>query len=332
MTNKTVKELGEFECIKRINKNLIYRPEFVKLGCGDDAAVYSVPDGFDQVISTDTMVEGIHFLKSTMTPFDVGYRICSVNFSDMAAMGAVPIGFVLSIALPDNLSIDWLENCYDGIREVCKKYSVNILGGDVTGSKQGLVITGTVVGIVKKNRYITRSGAKVGDIVFVTGTIGDSAAGLACLFNKCDNEYLIKKHRRPEPKVEIGQYFSENNINSLNDISDGLSRELNEIAIASNVVIQIDADKIPISNESKLVGMKLNKNPLIWAFNGGEDYELVGSASKEVWEKIKSKKGISKIGFVKSEGEGFVEVLYNGSIKKLPANGYDHFVENDLYK
>lgn len=332
MKNKTVKELGEFECIKRISKNFIYRPEFVKLGSGDDAAIYTVPEGFDQVISTDTMVEGIHFLKSTMSAFDVGYRICAVNFSDMAAMGADPIGFVLSIAMPDELPMSWLESCYDGLREICKKYKVNILGGDITASNQGVILTGTVVGIVKKDKYITRSGANVGDVVFVTGTVGDSAAGLSALINGYSNEYLLKRHRRPEPRIDWGQCLLQNNATSLNDISDGLSRELNEIAVSSNVVIEIDSSKIPISKETECMAKKLGKNPLNWALNGGEDYELVGTVSKENWEKIKLKKGISAIGFVKSKGQSFVEISYNGNIEKLYAKGYDHFVKSDLYK
>ncbi|WP_276873536.1 thiamine-phosphate kinase [Dialister micraerophilus] len=332
MEIKTVKDLGEFACIKKISKNFIYNPKLVKLGSGDDGAVYTVPEGFDQVISTDTMVEGIHFLKSTMSPSDVGYRICTVNFSDMAAMGALPTGIVFSLALPDDLPVNWLEFCYDGIREACKKYNVNILGGDITGSKQGVVLTGTVVGIVKKISYITRSGAKEGDIVFVTGTVGDSAAGLISLLHNCENDYLKKRHTRPEPQIEWGQYFSEVGVNSLNDISDGLSRELNEIAAASNVVIQIDSTKIPISKETCELSEKLGKNSLELALDGGEDYELVGTASKEIWKKIKLKKGITAIGTVKKGIKSSVEILHKGKIKKVAAKGYDHFIKNDLYK
>ncbi|MEE0028677.1 MAG: AIR synthase related protein, partial [Dialister sp.] len=159
---ETVKDVGEFGLIDRIAKDLIYRPELVVIGSGDDGAVYRVPAGYDQVISTDTMVEGIHFIKKTMRPSDVGYKLCASNFSDMAAMGADAIGFVISAALPEQLPVSWVESLYEGIRECCASYRVNLLGGDVTGSPGGVILTGTVVGMVPKGRAVTRSGARFG--------------------------------------------------------------------------------------------------------------------------------------------------------------------------
>ena len=144
---ETVKDVGEFGLIDRIAKDLIYRPELVVIDSGDDGAVYRVPAGYDQVISTDTMVEGIHFIKKTMRPSDVGYKLCASNFSDMAAMGADAIGFVISAALPEQLPVSWVESLYEGIRECCASYRVNLLGGDVTGSPSGVILTGTVVGM-----------------------------------------------------------------------------------------------------------------------------------------------------------------------------------------
>ena len=155
---ETVKDVGEFGLIDRIAKDLIYRPELVVIGSGDDGAVYRVPAGYDQVISTDTMVEGIHFIKKTMRPSDVGYKLCASNFSDMAAMGADAIGFVISAALPEQLPVSWVESLYEGIRECCSSYRVNLLGGDVTGSPGGVILTGTVVGMVPIGRrhWVTR--------------------------------------------------------------------------------------------------------------------------------------------------------------------------------
>ena len=148
MAEKTVKDTGEFGCLRKITHGFINRPEWVKLGSGDDCAVYTVPDGMDELISTDTMVEGIHFTAETMGPCDVGFKLCTSNFSDVAAMGGRPCGFVISAGLPENLPLAWLEACYDGIREACRRYGVNLLGGDITGSPGGIILTGTVTGMV----------------------------------------------------------------------------------------------------------------------------------------------------------------------------------------
>lgn len=325
---KTIADVGEFGLIQSITHDLIYRPELVKLGAGDDGAVYTVPTGYDQVISTDTMVEGIHFLEKTMHPYDVGYKLCASNFSDMAAMGAEPIGFVISAALPASLSCDWVELCYMGIRHCCEEYRVNLLGGDVTGSPKGIILTGTVVGMVPEDQAVKRSGAKVGDLVFVTGTIGDSAAGLAALMKGNAREYplLVSHHRRPKPQIALGTLLREAGASSLNDISDGLSREANEIAKASGVVLEIVEDKIPLCLETKWLGKELRKNPYLWAWNGGEDYQLVGTISLENYEKVRDNKDITLIGqVVEASDTPGVYAVSHGKKVKVAAHGYDHF-------
>ena len=327
MKEKTVTDIGEFGCIRRILKDFIYRPESVKLGAGDDGAVYVIPPGYDQVISTDTMVEGIHFTKETMSFSDVGYRICAVNFSDMAAMGAEPVALVLSLALPKDLPLEDLEDCYHGIRECCRKYSVNLLGGDMTASLGGVILTGTVVGIVPSDRAVKRSGAQVGDVVFVTETVGDSAAGLAAILHQCDTDFpgLTKRHRRPEAQIQLGKILREAGATSLNDISDGLSQELNEIAAASRVIINLDKDKIPLSEETIRLGKHLGTDSLNWAFTGGEDYELAGTISPENWEKIKGGHPVTKIGIVCDKGAGQVFVKSKNEKVLMIPKGYDHF-------
>lgn len=327
MKEKTVTDIGEFGCIRHILKDFIYRPESVKLGAGDDGAVYVTPPGYDQVISTDTMVEGIHFTKETMSFSDVGYRICAVNFSDMAAMGAEPVAFVLSLALPKDLLLEDLENCYHGIRECCRKYSVNLLGGDMTASLGGVILTGTVVGIVPSDRAVKRSGAQVGDVVFVTETVGDSAAGLAAILHQCDTDFpsLTKRHRRPEAQIQLGKMLREAGVTSLNDVSDGLSQELNEIAAASKVIINLDKDKIPLSEETIRLGKRLGTDPLNWAFTGGEDYELAGTMSRKNWEKIKRSHLVTKIGTVCDKGSGQVFIKSKNETVLMIPKGYDHF-------
>ena len=327
MKEKTVTDIGEFGCIRHILKDFIYRPESVKLGAGDDGAVYVTPPGYDQVISTDTMVEGIHFTKETMSFSDVGYRICAVNFSDMAAMGAEPVALVLSLALPKDLPLEDLENCYHGIRECCRKYSVNLLGGDMTASLGGVILTGTVVGIVPSDWAVKRSGAQVGDVVFVTETVGDSAAGLAAILHQCDMDFpgLTKRHRRPEAQIQLGKILREAGATSLNDISDGLSQELNEIAAASKVIINLDKDKIPLSEETIRLGKRLGTDPLNWAFTGGEDYELAGTMSRKNWEKIKGSLPVTEIGIVCDKGSRQVFIKSKNEKVLMIPKGYDHF-------
>lgn len=325
---KTIEDMGEFGLIRSVAHDLIYRPKLVKVGAGDDGAVYVVPDGYDQVISTDTMVEGIHFNEKTMKPYDVGYKLCASNFSDMAAMGAEAIGFVISAALPGNLPYDWVASCYEGIRACCKKYQVNVLGGDVTGSPKGLILTGTVVGMVPCDTAVKRSGAQVGDLVFVTETIGDSAAGLEALLSGKEKEYpkVVARHQRPEPQISLGKLLREAGASSLNDISDGLSRELTEIAKASGVVVEVEENKIPLSEEACRLGQAAGKYPLLWAFNGGEDYELVGTISPSSYEKIKGNTKITIIGrVIASSSDPCVYTIGQAGRRRLAVCGYDHF-------
>lgn len=324
---ETIKDVGEFGLIDRIAKDLIYRPELVVIGSGDDGAVYRVPSGYDQVISTDTMVEGIHFIKKTMHPSDVGYKLCASNFSDMAAMGAEAIGFVISAALPEDLLVSWVESLYEGIRACCSSYRVNLLGGDVTGSPCGVILTGTVVGMVPKGRAVTRSGARFGDLVFATETLGDSAAGLSALLAGLSEEYpsLCERHQRPRPQIKLGSALRAAGATSLNDVSDGLSSEINEIAKASQVEIELFREKIPISAEAAKLGAYLAKDPVDWALTGGEDYELIGTISEENFRKLDPSLPISVIGQVVKAGRGCVYLSDRGKWQKLAAKGYDHF-------
>ena len=327
MGELTVKDVGEFGLIHRIMHDFIYRPELVKVGAGDDGAVYAAPPGFDQVISTDTMVEGIHFTARSMGPADVGYHLGASNFSDMAAMGADPCGFVLSIALPEDLPVARVESFYEGLRICCARYRVNLLGGDVTGSPGGVIVTGTVIGMVPSGKAVLRSGASEGDVVFVTGTIGDSAAGLYALLHGFEKDFpgVALRHRRPEPQVALGALLRDHGAHSLNDISDGLSRELNEIAAASKVEIEIDGSLIPLSEEAKTLGRKVDHDPLDWAFNGGEDYELVGTISPADFGTIEKVSSITPIGrVVKKPGHGVYMREHNKRVI-LEVHGYDHF-------
>ncbi len=317
---------GEFGCIDAVCRDLLYRPELVKLGAGDDGAVYVSPPGTDQVISTDTMVEGLHFTAETMAPADVGWKLCTANFSDMAAMGAEPAQLVVSAALPETLPLAWLTACYDGLRAACRRYRVNLLGGDMTGSKQGVVLTAAVVGFVPAGQAVPRSGAAEDDLLVLTGTVGDSAAGLEAIFRGRAGDFpaLAERHRRPVPHVEAGRVLREAGFRALDDITDGLASEANEVARASRRDLLIDAARIPLSDETRRAGEAFGIDPLRWALTGGEDYALLAAGPAEAVRRAAERIPLTIIGRAGGPG-GRVWLRREGKTRLLPRIGYDHF-------
>ena len=323
---ETVGDVGEFGLISRLCHDLIRRPESVVVGAGDDGAVYRLPHGMDEVISTDTMVEGIHFTKETMAPEDVGWKLCIANFSDMAAMGAEPREFVVAASLPADLSVDWISRCYDGIRAACAAYGVNLLGGDVTGSRQGVVLTGTVVGVVPKDGAVRRSGARVGDVIFLSDTVGDAAAGLAAILAGDEVLFpeIVRRHRRPTAEVETARILREAGAHALNDVTDGVASEANEIAAASGVNLILAADAIPVSSETEKAAKRYGTTALSYALSGGEDYALLGTMAAENFETVRDAAGLVAIGRV-AEGSGQVFLQEKNDLRLLEKNGYNHF-------
>jgi thiamine-monophosphate kinase len=323
----------EFDFINKIKPLKSHQTTLIK-GIGDDAAVFEGSSMFDELICMDTMVEGIHFTKQTMTPFMIGFKALAVNISDIAAMGGIPTYYLVSIAVPKDWSEEDLRAIYNGMSEIGNKYSMDLIGGDTVASKQGLIVTVTVCGKMEKGRIFYRSQAKSGDYVFVIGEIGASAAGLELLLEHgldypySDSEKeLLHAHQLPSPQVEAGRILAtcKERI-SLNDISDGLASETNEIAEASNVVITIDFDKLPISPYLKKYTYDQRKRCSLF---GGEDYQLVGTMSKETYSKINQtfdQKGIklTVIGSVTS-GDSSVYINGNSGKEKLPKKGFNHF-------
>jgi len=323
---QTIKDLGEFKSIEKITRDFIYRPELVKVGIGDDGAVVHTRPEMDEIISTDTMVEGVHFTHQTMSAFDVGFKLCASNVSDIAAMGGQPTGLVVSVTVPSDLPAEWLENCYEGIRAACKYYRMNLLGGDMTGSPHGIVLTGTVIGEVPLNTAVTRRQAQVGDVVCVTGTVGDAGAGLEAIYRKWESlfPHIVQKHQRPLPSPNLAMKIRECGASSMNDISDGLSSELYEIAQASQVNMSIVGEQIPLSQETIELSEKVGVSPIHYALVGGEDYELVFTI-KEAKLSLLTQEPIHVIGRVESAGEGVVSLTYQGEKKVLEAKGFCHF-------
>lgn len=321
-----IKECGEFGFIDLIKENTINNPESVVFGIGDDCAVYKAGTDTDQVITTDMMVEDIHFSTRTTTPFHVGYRLGAANISDVAAMGALPKQAVISIALPDTFDTEYGEQLFKGLKAIFEEFHVNLLGGDTVKTKGPLVVNLTVVGEVPAGRAVYRSGAHAGDVVFVTNKVGSAAAGLYALLNELPGYEILKKaHQMPVPQVELGTALRLNGVHSLNDISDGVSSELNEIAAASSVDIYVDEAKLPLEPKLIQLSKEAGLNPYQFAWQGGEDFQLIGTMSGAQYERFSLKESIAIIGHVEAgEGRLFVTDIH-GKTTQIEAKGYNHF-------
>ncbi|WP_096155863.1 thiamine-phosphate kinase [Bacillus sp. FJAT-45066] len=319
----------EFQFIKKIQPNNLFHKEQI-VGIGDDAAILTVENSYDQVICVDTMVEDVHFAHSTMDSYSIGYKALASNISDIAAMGGIPLYYLVSITIPPHWDENSLIEIYKGMEKLAVDFQMDLIGGDTTSSSSKLVLSVTVIGKVEKGKRLLRSNAKQGDVVFVSGTLGDSAAGLDLLLKSVKDQepytHLIRAHQQPSPRVELGRILSSYERVSLNDISDGLASELLEITEASHVNIYIEEKSLPISQHV----LDYNKsNALKWALTGGEDFELVGTISSEDWVKLlhicKEKNiDICKIGQV-VDGTGKVFLKRDGKVEELEKSGFNHF-------
>ena len=313
----------EFVLIDRLTQHSIYNPTYVKVGVGDDCAVYDTPCDVAQLVSTDMMVEGIHFSESTTAPFDVGYRLGAANISDIAAMGGTPRHMVVSIAVPKGRHTSYVEEVYQGLHDICAEYSVNIIGGDTVSTEGPFVISATVFGDVPTNQSVLRSGAQDGDAVFITNYLGLSYVGLHSLLEGSE-DYPVSRsvHQRPIPHVECGIIARDLGATSMNDISDGLSSELNEIANASQVTIFIDESALPIHPEVQAYCESHQMSPYLPMWTGGEDFQLVGTIPAEMAEYLPTET-FTIIGYVKA-GAAQVLVDHDGQWITVEPKGYNH--------
>jgi len=316
----------------------------VVLGIGDDAAVVQLPDEPQQqwqwVLAVDTMVETIHFNDKTMSPSDIGYKALAANVSDVAAMGGVPMHALVSVSVPRAWGPDRMRSLYDGLYECADRYGVAVIGGDTTSSPQHLVVAVTVVGRVETGKALQRSGAKPGDVVFVTGPIGQSAAGLHGLLDgqvSTMPEPLVRAHRRPSPSVLAGRLLLQRGTcTSLNDVSDGAASEAWEIAEASGVCLVLHDRQLPRSGALMSYAADSGQDALEWMLYGGEDYVLLGTIEAEDAEGAKAAleaEGIPMfiIGEVEVGGPD-VQLVTGGAgsfglerRRQLQKRGYNHF-------
>ncbi|MFB4162122.1 thiamine-phosphate kinase [Geomicrobium sp. JSM 1781026] len=321
--------MDEFRLIERIHNTIEDKQPGVRVGIGDDAAIIQPNAELETICCVDTLCEGVHFKRSTMKPADIGYKALAVNISDVAAMGGKPKYYLVSIAVPRGWSDDEVLEIYDGMQSLAQQQGVHLIGGDSVTSKSELYISVTVLGEVAKGRALLRSSARVGDVVFVTGSLGGSAAGLEQLLNQDanPNKAFVEAHQRPLMHTGVAQMFTENSTRmALNDISDGLSSEIWEIAESSDVHIELEESNIPMPElMEETFGRELS---LRFAFNGGEDFQLLGTVSKEDWPRIAEEAKrigdpLTIIGHVIGKG---ADVTLNSTTQKtrLVREGYTH--------
>lgn len=279
--SKITGDIGEFEFIETLKSNSICRPEGIILGIGDDAAILEQQPGQHAVISTDMLVEHVHFIFKSDIAYYLGRKSIAVNLSDMAAMGAVPREVFISLAKPEHVDISDLQEVYRGMRDMAHAYNVNILGGDTTSSRHDLVLNVTICGITEPDTIITREGASPGDIILTTDYLGDARGGLKVLLdNKVTRdeieEYLRLKHINPEPKVAEGRFFAQSGlVTAMLDLSDGLSSDVRHLAKYCDCGAVIWEDALPLSPQLQTFAIREGLNPAELALSGGDDYTLL---------------------------------------------------------
>ena len=333
-----ISSLGEFGLIDHLTQNNETRNASTILSVGDDAAVID-HFGRQTVISSDLLLEGVHFDLSYTPLKHLGYKAVVVNVSDIYAMNATPTQIVLSIGFSNRFALESLDEFYDGVYAACAEYNVDLVGGDTTTSLRGFVISVTAIGEVAPDKYVTRSGAKSGDLICVSGELGGAFLGLTLLerekriFEETGAQpdlegqtYIVGRLLKPEARKDIIEYFAEENIlpTSMIDISDGLSSELMHICKQSKLGCVLYEDKLPFADDMKEFAYKLKTDPTACALSGGEDYELLFTVPQADYEQIKLNPSVSIIGYMTDEGEGKTLITRAGNKHALVAQGWNH--------
>jgi thiamine-monophosphate kinase len=331
-----LKEIGEFGFIKKISRGCLIRPDHVIKAIGDDAAAFSTHPGQISLITTDLLVERVHFLRGAISGFELGYKSLAVNLSDIAAMGGTAREAFISIAIPEDCPMEYLEALYDGMKNLAAKFDVNILGGDTTSSKIDLIINIAVYGTVAREEMLCRDAAISGDIVFSTGYLGDSKAGLHLILNDIspDADYLerlIKAHLRPEPHLLEGRFLARRpGVHAAIDTSDGLSSDLGHIVEESAVGATLYSEKIPLSESLRKFCGRFDFDPVDFALSGGEDYTLLCTVAPQHTAEISQqfqdefKRPLFKLGEI-TDKNGMELIFPDGSSRPVKPTGWNHF-------
>lgn len=343
MENRTeIADLGEFGLIEHLTKNFEIHNASTILGIGDDAAVID-HFGKQTVVSTDMLVEGIHF-DLMYTPLrHLGYKSVIVNLSDIYAMNATPTQITMNIAFSNRFSLEALDEFYEGVYAACEKYHVDLIGGDTSSSNKGFIISVTAIGEITPGKAVKRSGAQTGDLLCVSGFLGGAFLGLTILEREKkiylenpgvqpdleEQQYIVGRMLKPEARKDIIEFFEQQNIvpTSMMDVSDGLSSETLHICKQSMVGCKIYEDKIPVHDDAKQFAYKLELDPTACALSGGEDYELLFTIPQSEHDKIVLNEEISVIGYMTDVEEGVHIITKGGNTHKLTAQGWNAFVK-----
>lgn len=332
--------LGEFGLIEHLTKNIEIRHAGTIVGVGDDAAVID-QFGRQTVITTDMLVEGIHF-DLMYTPLKhLGYKSVVVNLSDIYAMGATPTHITVSIGISNRFSVEALDELYEGIYAACEKYNIDLIGGDTSSSQKGFIISITAIGEIAPDKYIKRSTAEIGDLICVTGDLGGAYIGLQLLEREKriylespgvqpdlqNKSYTVGRILKPEARADIIAWLEKNEITptSMIDVSDGLSSELLHICKSSNLGCMVYEEKIPIHDETRQTALEFNLDPTTCALSGGEDYELLFTIKQADYDKITFSEQISVIGHITDISEGVHLMTKGGNKHRLIAQGWNAF-------
>lgn len=338
-----ISKLGEFGLIDLITKDVKHYNTTTHKGIGDDAAVLKFGD-VCQLVSTDLLVEGVHFDLAYAPLKHLGYKAVVVNLSDICAMNAIPTQITVSLALSNRFPLEAVEELYEGVKLACAHYKVDLIGGDTTSSTSGLMISVTAMGTAKESAITYRSGAQEKDLIVVSGDLGAAYLGLQILerekavFMEDKNmqpdlhgsEYVLERQLKPEARMDIVKMFQEMDLvpTSMIDVSDGLSSELLHLAKASNLGLQVYEEKIPCDPTVMTIAEEFKLNGVTCALNGGEDYELLFTVAQKDYDKIKANPNMTVIGYMVDKSSGTNLVSHDAKVFPLAAQGWTAYDKN----
>ena len=332
--------LGEFGLIDHLTKGINLKHATSLTGVGDDAAVIDAGDSA-LLVSSDMLIEGIHFDLMYHPLKHLGYKSVIINLSDIYAMNGIPEQITVNLGLSNRFSVEALEELYEGMRTACDLYNVDLVGGDTCSSNKGLVISITAIGRAAKDKIVYRSGARIGDIVCVTGDLGAAYLGLQILEREKQlylsqpdiqpdlegQDYLIERQLKPEARKDMVDYMATHDImpTAMIDVSDGLASEMKHIAKSSGVGAYLEEKHLPVRQEVELMALKFQLDPTTCALNGGEDYELLFTANPADLEKLRVMPNIHICGEIVDPKDGVTLHSSGGKIHELKAQGWQHF-------
>ncbi len=334
-----ISSLGEFGLIEHLTKNIELQNASSVLGVGDDAAVID-HFGKQTVVTTDLLLEGVHF-DLMYTPLKhLGYKSVIANLSDIYAMNATPTQVVISIGISNRFSLEAIDEFYEGVYAACTKYGVDLVGGDTTSSQKGFIISVTAIGEVAPDKYVKRSTAQKGDLLCVSGDLGGAYIGLLFLEREKKiflespgvqpdlegESYVIGRLLKPEARKDIIEFFEKSSVipTAMMDISDGLSSEILHICKQSNLGCVLYEDKLPIAEESKQAAFKFKLDPTACALSGGEDYELLFTIPQAEYDKLVLNEQISVVGYMTEPEQGAHIITKSGGKHPITAQGWNH--------